>query len=394
MLLNFSTPNRGDYFFEEIADVSGAWDGSNFELPWTSDGVRFSAHYDPWNYGTEHDEVMKIASTFAQDCVPQSFEEHNLMTLIADYYLLEALSNGMVNVVPDKHIRNDVSFKLWREHFGSRAENAATEADDEILKALADRIGLSVPSPTDRVRTFDQTVSQASKTFESLVQKWAPVIEGYMWFAIVGELQYYRPIYDVITPLNDISMAYGWAVLMELVGKQKAAEYAAQMFSEKGWFGSYGGKNWAMAAKVVGWYNSGDLNGAPFSPAMFLDRCFSLQHNTGSIFNKKPWSNGFLDRYQIDQLLTAHGNSDWKTLSNWASDEVVILFRQQWRAANAARRRKGYSELDCPLDDNDHVFGESEDCPCGYCNEYQEGCGCNACTVHVSHMIANQHHLI
>ena len=56
---------------------------------------------------------------------------------------------------------------------------------------------------------------------------------------------------------------------------------AANIFSEYTWEHGYGTRAWGSAAVFVHAYITGNM-----SKRAFLDRCWTLQHNSGCIFNK------------------------------------------------------------------------------------------------------------
>ncbi len=71
-----------------------------------------------------------------------------------------------------------------------------------------------------------------------------------------------------------------WLVLVAKEGSEMLLE-AADAFDDYAWNKSYGGPNWAIAARVAYEYHKNVI-----SKRVFIDRCWTLQHNGGCIFNK------------------------------------------------------------------------------------------------------------
>jgi hypothetical protein len=66
------------------------------------------------------------------------------------------------------------------------------------------------------------------------------------------------------------------------------------------------------------------------SPRIFVDQCFSLEHNTGSVFNK------LFDTSKLSLVLVAQSEDDYGRLLAHASDDV----RKRWRLREWRRRRE------------------------------------------------------
>lgn len=70
------------------------------------------------------------------------------------------------------------------------------------------------------------------------------------------------------------------------------------IFRDSGWSNSYGGNAWAEIAAVGKQYWNGDI-----PAAIFVDRVFNLQHNTGPVFNKHEMVNSNYYEHQLKQQL-------------------------------------------------------------------------------------------
>ena len=60
-----------------------------------------------------------------------------------------------------------------------------------------------------------------------------------------------------------------------------ALELATEVFRTPGWAENFGGDAWSLVARLL----RDHLRGRVIA-RVFVDQCFSLEHNTGSVFNK------------------------------------------------------------------------------------------------------------
>lgn len=113
-----------------------------------------------------------------------------------------------------------------------------------------------------------------------------------------------------------------WAVLRKQYGL-KALEFALDAFNDRNaWTGEgYGGEAWANCAKVLLAYLKHEI------PArIFIDRCCSLEHNGGCVFNK-----AYLTDW-VEEVLEAHSEGKFNVLLRHCSPEVYKLWRtRHWR---------------------------------------------------------------
>jgi hypothetical protein len=98
----------------------------------------------------------------------------------------------------------------------------------------------------------------------------------------------------------------------------KALDLAENVFRLDGWRRNFGGEAWARVVVALREYLSGRLK-----RRIFVDRCFSLEHNSGCVFDKL-WATG-----NVRPALEAHGVDDYATLLHHASSQVQLLWRQQ-----------------------------------------------------------------
>ena len=102
---------------------------------------------------------------------------------------------------------------------------------------------------------------------------------------------------------------------------------AAEVFSDYSWEQGYGNKAWGSAARFTYAYIVGDM-----SKRTFIDRCWTLQHNSGCIFNKF-YTVGDGGRELIRVLNNQHQNA-YDRLVQFASVPVQQLWRTYQHIVN------------------------------------------------------------
>lgn len=219
---------------------------------------------------------------------------HDPVQAAGDYYILESIISGSVG---------------------------KSHADHEYRLLMSD----------DTARKIIQM--EAEEAMSALVRELAPIFRSYAHLAIGGELRHHVAIGGHILPSSRSRAWAGWKSIYEAVGPQALLD-AAELFEEFSG-GSYGGKPWADACRVLHAYETNQL-----SSRVFLDRMFALQHNGGCFLNKVTWGDfndmswGVHDLQY--KLLPAHGampEPDYATLLGVASPHVRSLFRDYWAVA-------------------------------------------------------------
>lgn len=157
----------------------------------------------------------------------------------------------------------------------------------------------------------------------------ATEFSSYLDIAVGGELRYARSSLGDECPkrlapftreasLADRGTAWlVWGVIRRAWGLE-ALTLAEETFDLPGWRGAFGGEAWASIASVLRAYLEGRIN-----DRIFVDRCFSLEHNNGCVFNK------LYDTTKVPPVLEAHGEDDYSTLLAHASKEVQHLWRRR-----------------------------------------------------------------
>jgi len=133
------------------------------------------------------------------------------------------------------------------------------------------------------------------------VREYAEVIAGYLYLCVVAELRHVRTRADgdaywkLTSAMKKISpqIVAGFGIkardkfissfLPELPPEKKCHVVSLSIgyFTKMSWYGSYGGKKWAVIATHLLRWMTGRL-----SDALFLDGVFNLKHNSCLVFNK------------------------------------------------------------------------------------------------------------
>lgn len=296
----------------------------------------------------------------------------------ADFYLLESMAYDVANPRPftvadvDGYNFSQLNSaqllkligvsgpktveKFVEKHGESVDSSAALTAQYEKWKHV-----LAPNVPTDK--SLAAIKQEASDLLYAGLEVLAPTFREYMHYANCSELSYHNKFstaFDSDVGLN--GAALGWMVLVDHVGGGEAARIAAELFRDKkpsgakAWGNSYGGPKWAVGADVLSYFEDGKMvkGNKPFGPKLFVDRLFSLQHNTGSILNKVVWNyhgNASNEGYGCNNLiplLDAHHNSNWMLLRRCASDEVRAMLDDYWTITNREFVRSGLEPVPFP----------------------------------------------
>lgn len=184
---------------------------------------------------------------------------------------------------------------------------------------------------------LSEIIREAKAEFTALVNKLDPIFQTYAFCAIGGEL---RHGYD--TRGSDIPGSRGsawdyWHLLGMNNDMRQLTADALEAFQKDSWTSGYGGSAWATCTDVL----LGRLDGR-YSPALFCDRMFSIQHNGGSFLNKYTWktSETLQSLYRNVEYCQEIGNAhaatqtDWRFLMGFASSRVRSLFSEFWTERN------------------------------------------------------------
>jgi len=177
----------------------------------------------------------------------------------------------------------------------------------------------------------------AARKLARLEEQLASEFVSYLDMAIGGELRYVKRHLgedalppDLLCFFREICPGHRgkawlvWTVVRRALGP-RALEIAGELFSDSRWRENFGGSAWASVTRLLRQHLEGDL-----SPRIFVDQCFSLEHNTGSVFNK------LFATSKLSLMLVAQSEDDYGRLLAHASDDV----RKRWRLREWRRRRE------------------------------------------------------
>lgn len=330
-----------------------------------------------------------------------------LAEAVADYYLLDAVKADMLVQRPFVKKANH-SFEV-RLHHDTKWRECCDTTEAETHKVWC-KPGNRKPSTTQAATytpPFDEAhVRTIMRGMEMLgeVPATMPVIRAraflrharhtaimaqvfrnYAHYAIAGELRHHA--YDNSDVIRNTfggasGVRAGWFKFVQHVGGAAAAKYAATMFMDGRWNGSYGGEPWAAIANTLYEFESGH-----WDAWLFVDRMFSLQHNTGSALNKVTWKPGN-HTYDANSLhagngpLDCHANSKFGRLGAFASEDVRKIVTDYWVLANNDQIARGIEPTPMPeftLNEAKSTWYEPENggCNCDLCKPewYCKACG-------------------
>lgn len=99
---------------------------------------------------------------------------------------------------------------------------------------------------------------------------------------------------------------------------------AVKLFDNGTWNSGFGGENWGLVARILRDFYSGKLK-----PRIFIDRCWTMEHNGGCVFDK-AYSYNAIDRLRT--VLAVQANNRYDDLADrWASPIVGHMWRRQRR---------------------------------------------------------------
>lgn len=278
----------------------------------------------------------------------QDYRKIYMAPSVADFYMLEALSTGMLGAEFFPRAEDPQSL-LWRrspEHrdvkplstgqYVKPCECTVDLTESGRLDAcehdgsLSDHYWYMYRSSYDSHFYLRRVKRRAEKLQKKLVKKLKKAFISYGLYAFGTEMSYCHalPYCEEDYP----SLLGGLFHIYEQMGPKYTFDQVQKCFDPSlfGWSGSFGGKAWYSAAHVYYLHATKKL-----TDKLFVDRVFSLQHNTGSFLNKVSWG----DYPNVVQILEAHKNSLWKTLYTECSPEVKELTNAYWDALNDERER-------------------------------------------------------
>lgn len=231
-------------------------------------------------YFTDKWPIMKVA--FAQS--------------ICDFYLLEGITSQLLYPVPvqppkvRQFLGGEDGYNKWQDH---------------------------------GVTPITSIVETAASELNALIELLDQQFQWYIIIACGGEVRHHPSLRKKL-PGGRKSCWTQFISIYEEVGPSIMLELAA--IFEKMRDGSVGGPKWAQAARICHSRLVGEMDARTF-----VDRCFSLQHNNGSLFNKWFFTEGSV------LYLDAHASNPPNLRVLWERSTLRTrqLWTRYWSTANA-----------------------------------------------------------
>lgn len=206
------------------------------------------------------------------------------LQVAADFYVLEAIANRLL--ISDKSLLRDLSEPSLEE-----IDKAASILGIALEKAKVKMEALKKKRENPLYKILE-IEAEATKALELLVEKNFPIFFEYTHAACGGEVRHHEAV-GVYGPLTG-SRERAWATwhTIYLRHGEKAIKTMASLFREvKMEDASFMGEKWALAADLLLDFERKKLGPDDFTnKKIFLDRVFSLEHNTGCFLNKLDWT--------------------------------------------------------------------------------------------------------
>lgn len=247
--------------------------------------------------------------------------------------------------------RGDEAADRHEHETGKEALRTMGASEIDPVQAMASYYLLEFVSSHNGSSELAIIAQEARSEFDALVSKLDPIFRTYAFCAIGGELRHHYAIRNQGNLPGARSSVWDyWHLLGINNGFGDLTEDAIALFADADcWDAGFGGYAWKECAKVLAAREDGR-----FSPAIFCDRVFSLQHNGGSFLNKFIWKRSNLLNWSTDNMQAvgdAHAatKTDWTLLLALASGKAVSLFRSFWKASNRLNRETGKAVLPLPI---------------------------------------------
>ncbi|MFJ8113601.1 peptidylprolyl isomerase [Streptomyces sp. NPDC096132] len=225
-----------------------------------------------------------------------------------------------------------VAERHWPRHLDGDIDR------DEALTLIAAELSAHSPrwfvdsvDPSSLAADFyllEWLTAAGDRTARSRLFRWLPhlcaELAGHLDNVIGNELGHYerartqhypRELADFITEINQGDSRVTWQRLRRERGHGLALRLATEAFAGPGV--EFGGEAWAPVAAMMRRYVQHEL-----PDRVFVDQCFTLEHNNGSLFDK------YHDTTTTRVVLDAQAATDLDTLLTHASAEV----RELWQA--------------------------------------------------------------
>ena len=273
----------------------------------------------------------------------------------ANFYLLEAITGGVPNGIPERPI------SAHRSNTAKRDEELLIQLGVKSAKERAKRIKARDAAIEDR-KTNDPDfalavlLAEAEDMLETVVEKADTTLVGYFHMACAGEARHHRAIGGTVLAggRSRAGAWIGWRKIYEAVGPESVKDLANLLAEITG--GTYGGERWEEAANILYGRITGELGPTEaINKRLFVDRAWTLQHNGGIFLNKINWRVSNRKGWDLGavqtKVLDAHASNppNWKLLCSVADVKVVEMFHRHWEAMNARRAAYGMEAVENPV---------------------------------------------
>lgn len=273
----------------------------------------------------------------------------------ANFYLLEAITGGVPNGIPDRPVT------AHRANTAKRDEElliqlGITSADERAKRIQARDEALEDRKANDPDFALAVLLAEAEDMFEAVVEKADATLVGYFHMACAGEARHHKAIGGTILAggRSRTGAWIGWRKIYEAVGPESVKDLANLLAEITG--GTYGGQRWEEAANILYGRITGELGPTEaINKRLFVDRAWTLQHNGGIFLNKINWRISNRKGWDLSavqtKVLEAHASNppNWKLLCSVADTKVVEMFHRHWDAMNARRAVYGMESVDNPV---------------------------------------------
>jgi hypothetical protein len=170
----------------------------------------------------------------------------------------------------------------------------------------------------------DKIIVEAQQKFDKLVTELDDIFVRYSIMAVGGESRHHYAIGGKVLP-GPAHRPWAWEAwkpIYDHVGPQVILDLIPYFLEMSG---SFGGEAWATVCRIVHSRLVGEL-----PPRLFVDRCFTLQHNSGCFFNK------VFSVRNMDAVLPLHGLDTFpvQEMLSYCGPEIVAIWRKYWDACN------------------------------------------------------------
>lgn len=228
--------------------------------------------------------------------------------VIADFYLLEAVTSN--SLFPVSTIRPQFGDSLkFKQEFG-------LEEISSYLDLREAKYGEFRNSPEQMLMRLQ---TEAQERLDALVAEVLPTFRYYTHMAIAGEARYHFALRQLGFPESRDEAWCEWREIWDIVGNSAIMDLV-ELFHDFD-DDSYGGPLWGMIAEILYCFEEGTLGPDEKSNArLFLDRIFSLEHNSGNFLTKTHWQ-GVLSNPDPEMLPVSFYSELIATLNEHSSEE-------------------------------------------------------------------------